>query len=93
MTMTACLDCGQPSSATRCPDCAAGRPTYDSAWNRLSIRARKAQPFCSDCSTTHDLTTDHTPAAWQRKAAGKPIRLRDVQVLCRRHNSQKGPAR
>lgn len=67
---------------------------YDAAWDRLSARARKAQVFCSipGC-TSKDLTVDHTPEAWRRKAAGKPIRFQDVLVLCRRHNAIAGAAR
>lgn len=66
---------------------------YDKHWTRLSERARKAQPFCSDCGTRDDLTTDHTPEAWARHAAGKPIRLRDVDVVCRSCNIARGSAR
>ena len=99
-----CLTCGEladPGSAY-CPEHRPvkrdERPTasargYDAAWQRLSEKARKAQPFCSVCNTTEDLTVDHTPAAWRRKAAGKPIRLQDVDVLCRVHNSSAGAAR
>jgi hypothetical protein len=32
---------------------------YDSAWTRLSARARKLQPFCSFRGSTEDLTADH----------------------------------
>lgn len=67
---------------------------YDYAWMKLSKRARREQPFCSipGCPSK-DLTTDHSPEAWQRKARGLPIRLQDVEVLCRAHNSSKGAAR
>lgn len=63
---------------------------YDNAWIRLSERARKRQPFCLDCGATDDLTTDHSAEAWRRKAAGKSIRLKDVDVVCRRCNSERG---
>ena len=66
---------------------------YDYTWEKLSIRARKLQPFCSECSSTLDLTVDHTPEAWARKAAGKAIRLQDIVVLCRSCNSSAGAAR
>jgi hypothetical protein len=51
------------------------------------------QPFCSDCGATSDLTTDHTPEAWLRAAAGKVIRLQDIDVVCRRCNTDRGAAR
>lgn len=102
MTMRPCIECGEPTTATRCDDChkpnapkitnarAAG---YDSAWDKLSKRARQLQPFCQDCGSRDDLTTDHSPEAWRRKAAGKSIRLRDVAVVCRSCNSKRGQAR
>ena len=40
-----------------------------------------------------DLTTDHSPTAWKRREAGLAIRLRDVSVVCRRCNSERGAAR
>ena len=39
------------------------------------------------------LTADHSVEAWKRKAAGKVIRLRDISVVCRRCNSERGAAR
>lgn len=69
----------------------ADRQKYGSpAWRALSARARRLQPWCSDCGTSEDLTTDHLPSAWERVAQGKSIRLRDVQVLCRSHNAKRG---
>jgi len=97
--MRPCLVCSKLSEASRCPDhtvddrgSAASRG-YDTTWTRLSKRARKLQPFCSVCGTTDDLTADHKPEAWQRRAAGQVIRLVDVDVLCRSHNAAKGAAR
>lgn len=66
---------------------------YDYKWVKLSQRARRLQPFCLDCGTTEDLTADHTPEAWKRKEAGKPIRLQDIEVVCRSCNSKRGAAR
>lgn len=66
---------------------------YDAAWSRLSARARRLQPWCSQCNAREDLTTDHLPSAWARKAEGKPIRLSDVDVLCRSCNAKKGTSR
>lgn len=94
-----CLSCGLPSDQSRCPE---HRPKdtrdhrargYDAAWDRLSQRARRLQRFCSDCGATSDLQCDHTPEAWQRKAEGKPIRLRDVDVCCGKCNRRRGSAR
>lgn len=98
MTLRPCLDCGEPTSATRCPACQPVDPSpssrgYTAAWRRLSARARKLSPFCEDCGRTDDLTVDHTPEAWARQAARKPIRLADVAVVCRSCNSRRGPAR
>lgn len=107
--MRACADCGEPTEAYgRCEDCTAspvaqapGRhPSksstargYGTAWRKLSERARRMQPYCSHCGSHDDLTCDHSPEAWDRYLAGKPIRLVDVDVLCRRCNSEKGRAR
>lgn len=102
-----CPDCGAKFVRLdyrigRCPDCApadaAERGTtdqrgYDYRWQVISKRARRLQPFCSDCGTTDDLTTDHTPQAWQRRAAGLPIRIKDVDVICRPCNNRRGNAR
>lgn len=66
---------------------------YDERWRRLSERARRRQPFCSDCGRTDSLTTDHSPEAWARREAGKTIRLQDVDVVCVVCNAERGPAR
>lgn len=66
---------------------------YDNHWARLSKRARELQPFCSDCGRTDDLTADHSERAWQRRAAGKSVRLKDIDVVCRGCNSDRGAAR
>mgnify|MGYP000662118958 CR=1 FL=1 len=89
MTHKPCLDCGAPSASTRC----SAHRGYDAAWDRLSRRARKVQPWCSDCGSTEDLQADHSPEAWARHAAGKRIRLRDVDVVCGPCNRERGPAR
>lgn len=106
--LTVCADCGNPydkdDGPGTCPECRPARtdpPTkgtrtargYDNAWGRLSQRARRLQPFCLDCGSPHDLTCDHSPTAWQRKAEGKPIRLEDIDVVCRSCNSARGAAR
>lgn len=100
-----CTRCGEPHMGSgQCVDCRreadahrsrASRQSrgYDAAWVRLSKRARRLQPFCTDCGAVDDLTVDHTPEAWARKAAGKAIRLEDVDVVCRRCNARRGRAR
>lgn len=101
MTLRPCIECGEPCETGRCQDHQRVRehdiPTtargYDTTWRKLSERARRLQPFCEDCGATTDLTTDHSPEAWKRKLAGKPIRLKDVAVLCRSCNSKRGRAR
>lgn len=112
-----CLDCGEPSTGTRCKPCAdthrratrndyqrrarAGarlpasstQQGYNSRWKRLSARARRLQPFCVDCGATEDLQADHSPEAWERKRRGLPIRLKDIDVVCRSCNVARGAAR
>ncbi len=89
MTARPCLDCGTPSASTRCPPCRG----YDSEWERLSQRARKLQGFCSDCGSRENLQCDHSPEAWARRAAGKTIRLKDIDVVCGPCNTHRGQAR
>ena len=98
-----CLTCGLPSEDSRCPEHqpkswqhregSARARGYDRTWDKLSIRARRMQPFCSLCFSTENLTTDHLPSAWRRKAEGKAIRLRDVRVLCSPCNVDAGSSR
>ena len=66
---------------------------YGSRWQRLARKARALQPFCSDCGATDDLTGDHSIEAWKRHDAGKTVRLQDIDVVCRRCNSERGAAR
>jgi 5-methylcytosine-specific restriction protein A len=66
---------------------------YDTQWRRLSERARRLQPWCSDCGAIEDLSADHKPKAWQRKAQGKALRLCDVDVLCNGCNSRRESSR
>ena len=98
--LKACVVCGSLSDGARCPEhrvvqvkASPDRRGYDATWKKLSRRARQLQPFCLDCGTTEDLTTDHTPEAWERKLAGKVIRLEDVAVVCRGCNARRGAAR
>lgn len=100
MTLKPCLRCGEPSPRSHCDEHRPKPPPksprdfgYDAAWDRLSRRARRLQPWCSGCGSTEDLQCDHKPSAWQRKAAGKAIRLTDVDVLCGPCNRAAGAAR
>ncbi len=101
MTLRTCIECGEPSTEERCeqhrlpssPKAPTTLRGYDWSWQQLSKRARRLQPFCSDCGATDDLTCDHSPEAWRRKAAGKTIRLQDVDVVCRSCNADRGRAR
>ncbi len=101
-----CLDCGEPAPDTRCGPCSAERLArvdrsrgsarergYDAAWRRLSARAVRLQPFCTDCGTADDLTADHLPGAWEKVQAGKRLDLGDIEVVCRGHNSARGARR
>lgn len=99
-TLKPCLVCGLPIQTTRCPEhtiapakASAAARGYGQAWRRLSVRARRMQPFCSDCGTEQDLTVDHSSEAWRRQAAGLAIRLVDVEVVCRGCNTRRGAAR
>lgn len=95
--------CGEPSTSSRCLEHGRQHRTtqvgssrergYTTSWNRLSLRARYLQPFCSDCGATENLQADHKPSAWERKAAGKAIRLEDVDVVCPACNSRRGSSR
>lgn len=66
---------------------------YGYRWEKLSKRARELQPFCSDCGRTDTLTGDHSTEAWKRHDAGLPIRLKDIDVVCRQCNTDRGAAR
>lgn len=98
-----CLSCGELSDEPRCeqhrairirlPKESSSARGYDYAWSQLSKRARKLQPFCSDCGRTDDLTADHSPEAWDRKRRGLIIRLQDIAVVCRACNTRRGAAR
>lgn len=104
--MKPCLDCGVPADQSRCPKHESQREQdrrsaypkessstargYDEAWKRISRQARHLQPFCSDCGTTDDLTTDHSAEAWQAWIDHRPITLAMVDVVCRSCNVRRG---
>lgn len=98
--MRPCLECGEPADGPRCPDHTRHQPKpsarsrgYNSAWDQLSRRARKLQPWCTDCGSTEDLQADHLPEAWERHNAGQPIRLQDIEVCCGPCNRARGNRR
>lgn len=81
-----CTICGRLTNGSRCPahrPPARKKPTnplYNRAWRKVSQDARKAQPWCSTCGSTQDLTVDHiAPGSLD---AG-------IRVLCRPCNSRK----
>lgn len=98
----ACLGCGQPGPAPRCPLCQAEADTrtaarrggahrrgYTRAWQRKAARVKRQEPACAVCGTTDDLTVDHiTP-----KAAGGTDHRDNLTTMCREHNSSKGARR
>jgi len=101
VTLRPCLDCGSlVETGPRCTSCAPPDPRphaaargYDHAWRKLSTRARRLQPFCSDCGDVENLTVDHSPEAWERYERGLPIRLADIEVVCGPCNTRRGSSR
>ena len=95
-----CADCGDLTDAARCIACkpreakkSATARGYGSAWQRLSTRARRLQPWCSDCGAVNDLTVDHSKDAWEAHEEGREITIDLVDVVCRACNSRRGQAR
>ena len=104
-----CIRCGELTITSPCAECSTvvarkrrkhqhrDNPAsrgYGTAWRKLSERARRAQPWCTDCGTTERLTLDHLPSAWERYEARLPLRLAvDVQVVCGPCNSARGSSR
>ena len=99
MTLRPCLECGEPCAGPRCPEHTVDRKApaaqrgYDAVWTKLSKRARRMQPWCTDCGATEDLQADHLPSAWERHDAGLLIRLQDVDVCCGPCNRARGAGR
>ena len=97
--MRVCIECGEVGTGTRCEQCQAVRAWranqmrggatargYTRAWEKRAAKVKRAQPYCSVCGATEDLTVDHiVPKA--RGGSDEPDNLR---TLCRRHNSAKG---
>ena len=79
--------CGNITTRTRCEEHSPTmginglpRTNYDSNWRKLSEQARKEQPWCTICGSTHNLSLDHViPGTTQG----------GLMVLCRSCNSRK----
>ncbi|SEC94366.1 Uncharacterised protein (plasmid) [Tsukamurella tyrosinosolvens] len=91
-----CLGCGELiARGNRCGPCTPKVPTRavahagtDSRWRRLSLKARKLQPFCIDCRTTRNLTADHLlPVSEFPELA---YEIENLTVRCRSCNSIRG---
>ncbi|WP_099022637.1 HNH endonuclease [Mycolicibacterium palauense] len=98
MTARPCATCGEViATGTYCDehtpkDCRVrrgpGQAAHDQVWRALSIRARRAQPWCSDCGATEDLTADHViPKSAAPELVHAPENL---AVRCRSCNARRG---
>ena len=93
-----CVDCGVIVRATRCLQCQRikekARPTrgdrgYDYKWRKLSKLLRAAHPYCARCGSQKDLTVDHIVPLVDLDPSLR-YELGNLQVLCRKCNSEKG---
>lgn len=66
---------------------------YNASWDRISKKARRIQPFCTDCGTEDRLQADHLPSAWDRWHQGRSVQLVDVDVVCAACNTDRGSSR
>ncbi len=99
MTLKPCVTagCGELSDRNRCPehrlkDTRTNRDHVawrnDIQWKALSKRLRRASPFCEECNTTFDLTTDHIiPVVACPELA---YAIENCRVLCRSCNGRRG---
>jgi 5-methylcytosine-specific restriction protein A len=98
MTTRTCIDCGALTQATRCTICArladrrrgsADQRGYGTAWRTLRAKLLRGSR-CVVCghpgSTDNPLSLDHILP----KARGGSDDPRNLQPLCRQHNSAKG---
>lgn len=96
-----CIDCGEViPSGSRCDECKPQRPARDrvrakdhphanpARWKRISTTARRRQPWCLDCGTSRDLTTDHVIPVVERPDLAYEVL--NVAVRCRPCNGRKG---
>jgi 5-methylcytosine-specific restriction enzyme A len=97
MPLRPCLDCGRPTTGSRCRTHqrahegqrgSTSARGYGPEWRVLRAEAIRLHPYCSvpGCRDT-DLTVDHIDPASKGRTG---LTLADVQVLCRSHNSSKG---
>lgn len=93
--LSPCIVCATPTKGTRCTRHLlprirpAHRSAYNTqAWRKASKQAREAQPFCSSCGSTQDLTADHYIPLARGGEAVPPSE--HIVVLCRRCNASKG---
>lgn len=92
-----CIKCGTPAPGTYCPGCrpadarirkAKGQAAHDPVWRKLSQRARRMQPWCTDCGATEDLTADHILPKVDYPELVHSIE--NLAVRCRSCNSRRG---
>jgi 5-methylcytosine-specific restriction endonuclease McrA len=97
MSLRPCLGCGEPTTGSRCPDCAIPRPSRLSTahpklrthrWQRLSERLRRRSPFCEICGSTDRLSVDHVIPASERPDL--IFAIENLRVLCLHHNQSRG---
>lgn len=89
----ACLDCGQPTNATRCPNCArAARPkrttdrhTGGARYRRLRHQVLAANPTCAYCGRPATEVDHIVPVA-----AGGTTTIHNLAPACRACNRRKG---
>lgn len=91
--MRPCLDCGVPTSDTRCPRCGRAwkRQTKatGAAWQRLRAAVIADHPWCVVCQRTHDLTVDHILPL----SLGGTNERANLRVLCRGCHARYGVQR
>ena len=93
--LKACLDCGRPTSGSRCPrhrrehERRRGTPDqrgYDKQHRAMRRQAIDAHPYCVDCGTSEDLCADHIVPL----SRGGTNALANYAVRCRRCISRRG---
>lgn len=95
--MQPCAVCGEPTTGPRCPEHrpkdtrtrrGPGQAAHDPVWRALSSQVRRAQPWCTDCGRTDDLTADHVIP---KSVAPELVHaIENVEVRCRPCNASRG---